>query len=192
MCRLSFLSFSLRKASPPVQPFGGYFASPSSPPSGNSALSFAFHFSVHIIFAFFLLSGKHPFFLKPPSLALTFWHHDFLHDTHPSFASVALAHSFVFCMSSIGCTWLPWRAPSYSTLLYQHITNKPISTLNPSFQRNIPYPAPYLHPDQDNLLFSHCDHNGYDMHSWVCFLGPLLLCESVCWYRLCCLEILKK
>ena len=121
------------------------------------------------------------FFLCAHVVMVIFWPPP--HDKHPSFASEALVTSFILCMSSIGCTWLPWRAPSYSNLhqlnlapTYHEQTN---FNHNPSFQRNIPYPTPYLHPDQDNLLFFLLgDHPGSDMHSRVCFLGPLPLVRN--------------
>ena len=48
---------------------------------------------------------------------------------HPSFASRPLLPQFYICMPTISCIWFPWRAPSYSNLLHQHITKKPISRL---------------------------------------------------------------
>ena len=78
-----------------------------------------------------------------------------------------------------------WRAPSYSTLLHQHITNKPIWKQITSIPNIfIPYSTPYLHCDQGNFLtrfvllmmlhppLGRCHHR--DMHFRPCIFDSLL------------------
>ena len=78
-----------------------------------------------------------------------------------------------------------WRAPSYSTLLHQHITNKPIWKQKTSIPNIfIPYSTPYLHCDQGNFLtrfvllmmlhppLGRCHHR--DMHFRPCIFDSLL------------------
>ena len=100
----------------------------------------------------FLFFGRH---LQTFNRPVTLWPPP--HYMHPSFASEALGPPFILCRLTIGCTWLPWRAPSYSNLHQLNLAptyhEQPNFNHNPSFQRNIPYPTHYLHPDQDNLLF---------------------------------------
>ena len=197
VCILSFLSSSLRKASPPVQPFGGYFASPSSPPSGNSALSFAFHFSVHIIFAFFSLSGKHPFFWNH-----LLWHLHF--GTTISFTTRILhlllwhwlPRLFFACPQSVVLGYLGelLHIPTCTNLiLHQHITNRPISTTILHSKEIFPI----------QRLTSILIKTTFCFFSLGTTLAPTCMLEFVFWalsfwwelvwwYRLCCLEILKK